>query len=323
MKRGCFIIPYFGLFPNMFPLFLATAEKNDDYDWFIFTNNKYTHSVPQNVRFFYMSFSDMQQLIQSKFPFEIVLNTPYKLCDYKCAYGYIFEEFLTEYDHWGYCDIDLLFGNISHFIDSDMLDYYDKIGHLGHFSLYKNKKEINELFMSDNYYLDVFTNDRIYVFDEWNNISINTIMLKKNHSICYLNSWTDIYPHNSYLNQVNCVFGDDQSVLYRTENKIHFFEWNDGTLYDHVLSFATLKPKEVMYVHLQKRKMTLSDKINTKPAIHIFCIPDKLVDISEWKPCEFIILSFVRRVIDTKKFRFQYKSFIYKLKERLYLFLKG
>lgn len=322
MKKACFIVPYFGQLPNTFPVFLSSVGENADFDWLIFTDNEYPGEIPQNVRFIQMVFCDLRELIQSKFQFNIALKTPYKLCDYKCAYGYIFEKYITEYDHWGYCDIDLIFGKISHFVSSEMLREYDKIGHLGHFSLYKNEEDINTMFMLDNFYVEVFTHDRIYVFDEWNEGSINRILLKYGYSLCYLDSWTDVYPHNSYLNQVYCEYDDNQNVSFRPDGRIHFFEWNKGLLYDHLWNRNQFESHEIMYVHLQKRRIMLSDKVK-KSCAHLYCVPDMFIDSSEWTPIKFVFVSLIRRIIDIKRIRFRYKSLVYFAKETIHSLLKG
>lgn len=322
MKKGCFIVPYFGKFPDIFPLFLSSVEKNTDYDWLIFTDNDYSGKIPNNVQYIQIGFSEIREIIQSKFQFEIYLNEPYKLCDYKCAYGYIFQNYLAAYSHWGYCDIDLIFGYIDHFISNEMLEKYDKIGHMGHFSLYKNEEKMNTLFMHNDYFREVFTSRRIYVFDEWDERSINRILLDHNYSLCFLNSWTDIYPHNSFLNKVDCVFDDKMHVSYRTDNRIHFFEWNDGLLYDYLWHRGRTQSKEIMYVHLQKRKMVVSDKEGSDKLSHIYCIPNRIINAGD-RHVEKILLSFMWKIIDVKWIRFWSRKLIYTLKERLYLVLKG
>ena len=54
--------------------------------------------------------------------FEIVLNEPYDLCDFKVAYGEIFQEYLEPYDFWGFCDCDLIYGDIRHFLTEELLE---------------------------------------------------------------------------------------------------------------------------------------------------------------------------------------------------------
>ena len=50
--------------------------------------------------------------IKLKGMLNINLRSPYKLCDLKPAYGYIFNNLLKDFDYWGYSDLDLLFGNL-------------------------------------------------------------------------------------------------------------------------------------------------------------------------------------------------------------------
>ena len=121
-KRAALIIPYFGgEFPNYFQLFLNSCEKNQDFTWMIFTDNRTKYRYPNNVKKISMSFGEMVSRVRSKFDFEICLDRPYKLCDYKCAYGYIFGDYLKEYDFWGHSDCDLIYGRLSDFITDDIV----------------------------------------------------------------------------------------------------------------------------------------------------------------------------------------------------------
>ena len=83
-----------------------------------------------------ITFEKLKLIIQNKFDFDIALKAPYKLCDYKPAYGYLFQEYLEGYEYWGYCDVDMIFGNLKRFLPDNVIGEYDKIGHLGHLSLY-------------------------------------------------------------------------------------------------------------------------------------------------------------------------------------------
>lgn len=64
-------------------------------------SRRYWILLIDNVKWYFKSFSELQELFQSKFDFPILLNTPYKLCDYKPAYGDIFSKYLGGYDFWG------------------------------------------------------------------------------------------------------------------------------------------------------------------------------------------------------------------------------
>ena len=81
-------------------MFLNSCGQNSEFDWLIFTDDRRDFVYPDNVRVHYCEFRDIQELFQSKFDFPIRLNDPRKLCDYKPAYGYVFQEYISQYDFW-------------------------------------------------------------------------------------------------------------------------------------------------------------------------------------------------------------------------------
>lgn len=106
------IIAYFGKLPEYIQLFLDSCKLNYGFEWLIFSDDDTTYNYPSNVHLIKMNFGECKKLIQSKFDFEITLSKPQKLCDYKCAYGVIFEDYIQDYDWWGHCDLDQIFGNL-------------------------------------------------------------------------------------------------------------------------------------------------------------------------------------------------------------------
>jgi hypothetical protein len=62
-----------------------------------------------------------------KLGFGVNIKHSYKLCDFKPAYGFIFFELIENYDFWGYCDIDIIFGSIRDFITKEILESHDLI----------------------------------------------------------------------------------------------------------------------------------------------------------------------------------------------------
>ena len=136
MKDICFIIPYFGKFNNYFQLFLNSCAYNENCDWIIITDDERQFIYPENIIIKYCTFEDICKKIRGKFDFDISIETPYKLCDYRPFYGRIFSDFLAGYKFWGHCDIDMIFGNISSFIKKGDMEAYDKIGIMGHCTIY-------------------------------------------------------------------------------------------------------------------------------------------------------------------------------------------
>ena len=112
MKKIVFIVPYFGKFNNYFQLYLDSCGKNKKIDWLIYTDDKTKYNFPDNVKVKYISFKEIKEKIQHKFPYKVSLERAYKLCDFRPLYGYIFEEDIQDYDYWGHCDTDMIWGNI-------------------------------------------------------------------------------------------------------------------------------------------------------------------------------------------------------------------
>ena len=153
MKKIRLIIPYFGKLPKFFPYFLLTAKRNQKIDFLIYTDQKvdqFTILNANNIEFVTLSFDELREKVQSKFDFKISLKTPYKLCDYKPAYGYIFPEYTKGYDYWGHCDMtDCIFGNLRKFLTDEFLTGADKFLYLGHMTIYRNTDEVNHRIFED------------------------------------------------------------------------------------------------------------------------------------------------------------------------------
>ena len=85
----------------------------------------------------------------------VSLELPYKVCDYKPAFGLIFEDYLRGVDFWGHCDVDVVWGSIRKFLATDeILSRYDVVSPrrrriAGACTLYRNTDEVNRLFLAD------------------------------------------------------------------------------------------------------------------------------------------------------------------------------
>ena len=165
------VICYYGKFPWYFDLFLHSASFNPSIDIFIITDLDKPYYCPPNVFFVKMSIDDVRNLATHKLQFEVCIDNYYKFCDFKPAYGYIFSDIIQQYDFWGIGDIDVIYGNIRAFITEELLTTYDLISVRpeyisGFFTLFRNCKKINELFMESRDYQKVFSDSKHYCFDE-------------------------------------------------------------------------------------------------------------------------------------------------------------
>lgn len=244
MNRIAFLIPYYGKFNNYFPLWLKSCEANSDIaDFFIITDIPYEANRPDNVRFIPMSWKDLIKRIQSFYDFKIALSTPYGLCDYKCAYGEIFQEFISGYSHWAYGDNDLIWGKWSNLLPKDW-NSYDKIGDYGHLTIVRNSDEMNKLYRYSGAYKIAFNEVRNLFFDEQ---GFNQIVAKKKKKTLSLKI-VDCNPRIRKITPITPINNDCSGV----------FVWENGQLfhvYDH---FNDIKREEIMYIHFLKRKMSVS-----------------------------------------------------------------
>lgn len=261
MKLGCFIIPYFGKFPIMFPVFLKTCGIIQNFDWLLFTDIEDDYDYPQNVRVIKMTFEELKGRIQGKFDFNIVINEPHKLCDYKPAYGYIFEEYLSGYKFWGHCDIDTIMGDLDGLLDEKFISDYDKIFCLGHMILYKNNFENNRVFMSEyrgrSLYRESFSSYLTTVFDETfrGKDNIHTLFAESGKKI-FDEDWSanflirpSRFIRTRYDAKTDSFINEDTKTEY-------LYVWDSGHIYRYWMKEDVLCKEELLYIHFQLRNMT-------------------------------------------------------------------
>lgn len=167
----CIINVYYGLYPEWFFLFLKSCESNTIIDWYFFSDQQHIPITSHNIKHIEITLDKLSTLISKNLNLKIKIKDPYKLCDFKPAFGKIFQDYLKDYDFWGYCDIDLIFGDLSSFITESILKTNDVIsfykGFLsGPFCLYRNDKCINELYKQSSGYPDVYRTEKHFGFDE-------------------------------------------------------------------------------------------------------------------------------------------------------------
>lgn len=278
MKLGCFIIPYFGKFPDMFPVFLKTCGANHNFDWLFFTDVEDEYDYPDNVRVIKLSFDELKEKIQNKFDFTIVINEPHKLCDYKPAYGYIFEDYIAEYKFWGHCDIDTIMGDLDGLLTDDFLSNYDKVFCLGHMILYKNNYENNRVFMSDykgrSLYRESFSSCLTTVFDETfrGKDNIHTLFVASEKSV-FDEDWSaNFLIRPSKFIRTKYVAKTD-SFVSEDPNMIFLYVWDRGHIIRYWLDSGNLHKEELLYMHFQLRNMAYDKKITEKDIFKI--IPEK------------------------------------------------
>lgn len=145
MKKIVFIIPWFGPFRKDFSFWLKSVEHNPSVD-FLMPTDQTIVAPPKNLRVIKTNLAFVENLAKKNVWEGCIISKPYKMCDYKVAYGEMFQEYIKDYDFWGHCDADLIFGDIRKFVTDDILNKYDRLGVDGFFSLFRNTIEINAIY---------------------------------------------------------------------------------------------------------------------------------------------------------------------------------
>lgn len=231
MKKISLINCYFGNFPWYFSFFIKSCGTNPTVDFIIFSDSKYDGYLPDNVKIIAFTLENFNILASKKLGFEVAVKKAYKLCDFKPAYGLLFSDFLIEYDFWGMCDIDIVFGRIREFMTEKLLEEYDIINTrhdylTGSFLLFKNNTEINSLFTKSKDYKKIFTSDKHYCFDECN---FKHMQLELNMNIfdipCEIESMEHIIRREYNLKKINVFY--DFLVVDGLSGKL---KWDNGLL---------------------------------------------------------------------------------------------
>lgn len=173
-SRIAIITCWYGKYPWYFPYYLHSCGYNETVDFYIITDNtEVIPNKPNNVKIIHKTLEDIITDASEKLGFTVNIDHPYKLCDFKPAYGFLFPEIIKDYDFWGQSDLDIIYGNVRDFIDEEMLQKFDFISlrhdyTTGCFALYKNTPLMNNFFMRSKDYKKVFSDPKHHCFDECN-----------------------------------------------------------------------------------------------------------------------------------------------------------
>lgn len=257
---------WYGPYPWYFPYFIHSCKYNSTIDYFIITDNDETIcNQPQNVKIVYRTFDEIKDRASDRFGFQVNITRPYKLCDFKPAYGFLFPEIIDGYDFWGHGDIDVVYGNVREFMSDEILNNYDIISSrhdyiTGTFCLFRNDPFINTLFMESRDYKKVLSSDEHFCFDECNflfaqlqngasifdypnNIQSMTYVVKKAEAEGKLKAFFDFM----------IVEGNTGNVM-----------WNKGRIF-------YKKEYEAMFYHLIRFKTTCKSQRIYNPVPDMFC----------------------------------------------------
>jgi hypothetical protein len=144
------ICVYFGRLPSFKDFVFKTIAHNPGIDMLLFTDQD-LESKYDNLKISSLTIADFEVRVSRLLGLDTRLARPYKCCDYKPAYGLIFQDMIKQYDYWAFSDIDMLWGNFPNFLEG-WLEYFDIVsthsGRLnGPLSFFKNTETCNRVFL--------------------------------------------------------------------------------------------------------------------------------------------------------------------------------
>lgn len=233
MKTITFLIPYFGKWPIWLSSFLVSCQKNESIKWIFFTDCDLSVEFPENVIVHKMTLGGVKELAQEKLNAKVTLKTYRKLCDLRPAYGKIFEEYIEGTDFWGFCDIDVIWGDIRKYITNELLENNEIVSSRkeaisGHFTIFKNNAAIN------NYYKNLPEFNHILTCEKymWAEEQLLTNYLKANKSDLAI-YWNEYFVNN-------------KNGAAHQEYYLDRWLWDDGAVYEIIDGEIS---REVMYLH--------------------------------------------------------------------------
>src|SRR5262249_22099946 len=119
LPRFAFVVPYYGNWPRYWRLWAESAANNPRFDFLILTDLPRPESVPDNVHIVPMRYAEVSHRLSGVLGFSLPnFATYHKMCDFKPFYGLAFADLLGSYQYWGYCDVDLFFGDLQPLVDA-------------------------------------------------------------------------------------------------------------------------------------------------------------------------------------------------------------
>lgn len=261
MNSIILILPYFGKWPVWFDAFLVSVKANPTVHWLCPTDCELPDKYPDNIQFLPTDLQTLNNHVNRVVDAQVPLN-PRKFCDLKPAYGAIFYEEIKYYDFWGFCDMDIIWGDIRKFMTEEVLSNYDIISSRkqaisGHFSLFRNTDTLRNLYKQVPNYQHLFEQPKFMWFDEhklthflhsnntglrvyWDKILCNQERGRDSHQEYYLDRWlwksgkmlnTKTQDEVMYLHFINwkrtfknceVKYADQPDSFYISYNKMHY-----------------------------------------------------------------------------------------------------
>ncbi|MDO4497403.1 MAG: hypothetical protein Q4B58_06210 [Bacteroidales bacterium] len=301
---------YFGQWPSYFQLWLNSCRYNQAITFFLVTDiSTEGYDVPENVHVVMMSFEEVRTLVQQKFPeLKVSVDRPYKLCDFKTAYGHIFSHLFEGYAYWGFYDIDTIWGDICKFIPENADNQWVRIFPCGHLSFIRNEAPWHHIYELVNEvagtpcrnnmegkqvatWQECFSSPMSHYYDEEGGLEplLSHLGVAQYGAVDFDNIMPP-WRFNHFL----CINFPEKS-----NHLVYSFE--QGHLYRHYLHEKQIVREEISYLHISKRQM----QVCTYDRERFIIYPNRFAAWKPWTLCRIrlhgrkrFLGHFIQRIIN-------------------------
>jgi len=188
--------------------------------------------------------TELKERAKNTIGLDVSIRGTRKICDLKPAYGEIFGEYIKPYDFWGYCDIDVVWGDLDKITNDKILDRYEVISIRGDkfisgaFSLFENNRLLKKLYKKSPSLEEVYSDYEMLSFSEAGNRSNykkdigNISKIKKDGNIV---SITDMVFNRVGKGDIAFYTPKEPYIIreLKTQSKFKFsINYDEGRLYE-------------------------------------------------------------------------------------------
>lgn len=225
-----------GPLPQYFPIWLHSCSYNPEVKFLLFGSHLPAESPVENVELIPLTLEQFCKRASASTGVSVKVASPKKICDFKPAFGQIFREYLESSDFWGYCDLDVVWGDLGPLTSDEILGASDVISVRGDRFLsgactfYRNTNSLCTLYRRSPTWKRVFTDPNHWAFDEdFGRGEVRPLddLRRRSDPVSML----DIAFHEIKQGRFSFYTPEPPYVLRELKPEFEFtLEWNEGTL---------------------------------------------------------------------------------------------
>jgi hypothetical protein len=231
---------YFGRWPAWMNFFVESCKWNPGVRWRIYTDCGEPENKADNIEYVPISFDDYKAFVRGRLHIAFDPAHPYKLCDLRPALGFLHEPDTVGFPFFGYGDLDVIYGDISHFYGPQQFAELDVVSThperlSGHFAVLRNTPALRHAFEDIPNYRALLEAQHQTGVDEakfsqlfLNSPAYRSLFVERHSTVLSVRGWHDgtmNYPQRWFWRRGHLTNerDGDREFLY-----LHFMRWQSA-----------------------------------------------------------------------------------------------